>query len=178
MLLLIHPWFQSGDMQKTKVNEFITISLPASFERLSASEINQKFLSANQPIAVYGDASRTVDLSINTSFSRWREEDIALMMSFYKSTIMGLYDEVQFNKEGIEEINGRKFVVFEFVSSITADAEDIINTRSISKYTYIQYTIVNFKTVLFHFTCPARARGLWTDTAAEIMGSVKVSNKF
>lgn len=169
---------QPIDLKKTEVNEHITISLPESFERLTGNEVNQKFISSNAPLAVFSDPTRTVDLSVNTAFSRWREEDISLMMSFYKSTIMGLYDEVQFNKETIEEINGRRFAIFEFVSTVRADEEAIINTRQVSKYTYIQYTIVNYKTVLFHFTCPVRARGTWAARAEEIMSTVKISRKF
>lgn len=178
LILLGFCMVQPIDLKKTSVNEDITLSLPQSFERLNSNEANQKFISSNTPLAVYSDPSRTVDLSVNTAFSRWREEDMSLMMSFYKSTIMGLYDEVQFKKETIEEINGRRFAVFEFVSTVRADEEDIINNRQISKYTYIQYTIVNYKTVLFHFTCPVRARGIWAPRAEEIMSTVRISKRF
>lgn len=167
----------SPPLVKVKVDENITVDLPEDFQRLPEAEINLKYVSSKQPLAVYSDRSRQVDFSVNVAFSRWNPEDLDIMRGFYKSSIMGLYDEVRFINESVEEINGRKYVVFEFVSTIKSDEDAILNTSNISKYTYIQYTIVNYKTVLFHFNCPFMTRDTWSDTAGSIMRSVKVRNK-
>ena len=97
------------------------------------------------------------------------------MKSFYKSTIMGLYDEVQFINEDIREINGRNFAVFEFLSTVVDEEGTTINPGAISKFVRIQYTIVESKTVLFNFSCPARQKDRWAPIAKEILESVKIS---
>jgi len=169
--------FQSVPLVKVKVDDNITVSLPEDFQRLSEAEVNLKYISSKQPVAVYSDRSKVVDFSVNVAFSKWRPEDLEMMRGFYKSNIMGLYDEVQFINESVEEINDRKYVVFEFVSTVRADEDEILNTESISKYTYIQYAIVNYKTVLFHFNCPYLIKDQWSNVAGDIMQTVRIKNK-
>ncbi len=168
---------QSSTLVRVKVDENITVDLPQDFARLQEAEINLKYLSSKQPLAVYSDPSRLADFSVNVAFSRWNPEDLEIMRGFYKSNIMGLYDEVQFINESVEDISGRKYVVFEFVSTVKSDEDEILNTENISKYTYIQYTIVNRKTILFHFNCPYLAKDEWSGIAGNIMQSVRIKNR-
>ena len=142
---------------------------------MSNEDRNRKYVSSKDPVAVYTDLSRTVDLGVNVAYSRWNQEDLEMMKSFYKSNIMGLYDEVQFITEEIKEINGKEFAIFEFVSQVIDDEGTTVNQRAISKYVRIQYTIVKSKTVLFNFTCPARLKEKWAPVAKKIMESVKIS---
>lgn len=167
--------FEQVKYVKAKVNDDITMLLPGDFTLMSQEDQNNKYVSAKTPIAVYTDFSRTVDLGVNVAHSRWNKEDLEIMKSFYKSNIMGLYDEVQFITEEIKEINGKEFAVFEFVSSVIDEEGTTINQSSISKYVRIQYTIVSSKTVLFNFTCPARQKDKWAPIAKEILESVKIS---
>ncbi len=167
--------FQQVKYVKTKVNESITLLLPEEFTLMEQGELNTKYVSSKPPVAAYTDYSKTVDLGINVAYSRWNEEDLEIMKSFYKSNIMGLYDEVQFITEDVQEINGRDFVVFEFLSKVNDTEGTTFNSSSISKYIRIQYTIINYKTVLFNFSCPERIKDKWAPVAKEILESVKIS---
>ena len=160
---------------KTKVSDAITMSLPQDFILMSQTDLNAKYVSSKAPIAAYTDFSRTVDLGVNIAYSRWNQEDLEIMKSFYKSTIMGLYDEVQFITEEITEVNGNDFAVFEFLSSVSDTEGTTISQGTISKYVRIQYTIVQSKTVLFNFSCPAIQKDRWAPIAKEILESVKIS---
>lgn len=167
--------FQHVKYVKTKVNDDITLLLPQDFLLMTEADINSKYVSSKPPVAAYTDFTRNVDFGINVAYSRWNPGDLEIMRSFYKSNIMGLYDEVQFIKDEVEEINGREFAVFEFISSVRDDDESSISQNPISKYIRIQYTIVKSKTVLFNFTCPARQKDKWAPVAKEILESVKLS---
>ena len=167
--------FQQMKYVKTKVNDAISLLLPSEFSLMSQADLNTKYASLKAPIAAYTDFSRSVDLGVNVAFSRWNAEDLEIMKSFYKSNIMGLYNEVQFIKEEIENINGKDFAVFEFVSSVYNEEGTNLNKSTISKYVRIQYTIVKGKTVLFNFSCPARQKDKWAPIAKEILESVKIS---
>ena len=97
------------------------------------------------------------------------------MNSFYKSNIMQLYDEVHFIIEEVKEINGKQYAVFEFVSSVSDEEGTTVAQSAISKYVRIQYTIVNSKTLLLNFSCPARQKDKWAPIAKQILESVKIS---
>ena len=167
--------FQQVKYVKTKVNDDISLLLPSEFTLMSQADLNTKYASSKTPIAVYTDFSRYVDLGVNVAYSRWNEEDLEIMKSFYKSNIMGLYNEVQFIKEDIENINGKDFAVFEFISSVYDEEGAAPNQNAISKYVRIQYCISKSKTVLFNFSCPARQKDKWAPVAKQILESVKIS---
>ena len=173
--IILFSSFQQAKYVKTKVNESITLLLPEDFTLMSQADLRTKFASDKAPVAAYTDFSRSVDLGVNVAFSRWNAEDLEIMKSFYKSNIMGLYNDVQFLKEEIENINGKDFAVFEFVSSVYDEEGAGINQRSINKYVRIQYAIVKSKTVLFNFSCPANQKDKWAPVAKEILDSVKIS---
>ncbi|NJN28141.1 MAG: hypothetical protein HC819_20300 [Cyclobacteriaceae bacterium] len=167
--------FQQANLVKTKVNEAITIYLPEGFFPMSQADIETRYDAAKLPVAIYTDYSRTVDMGINVAYSQWNAEDLDIMRSFYKSNILGLYDEVQFVNEGVEKINGLDYAIFEFVSSVIDEEGTTVQQNAVSKYTRIQYTIVKGKTVLFNFTCPASQREKWAPVARQIMQTVKIS---
>jgi hypothetical protein len=167
--------FQSMKLVKTKVNDSITLSLPQEFTMMTQQELDAKYVTSRAPVAVYTDYSKTIDLGVNVAYSRWNAEDLEIMKRFYKSNILGLYDEVQFITEKIEEINGREFVVFEFLSEVKDTEGTTIGSSSISKFIRIQYTIVKSKTVLFNFSCPARVKDKWAPMSREILQTVKIS---
>lgn len=167
--------FQQTRMVKTKVNDSITMLLPQDFMPMSPQEINTKYVSAKAPIAAYSDYSKEVDLGVNVAYSQWNQEDLEIMKSFYKSNIMGFYSEVQFLTENIQEINGRNFVVFEFLGNVIDTEGTSITGGSITKFIRIQYTIVQGKTVLFNFSCPGRFSDKWAPLVKEMMESVKIA---
>ncbi len=179
-IFFILPWllfaFQPVKLVKTKIGKNITVSLPDDFMLMSQSEIRQRYVSAREPLAIYSDETGNVAFTVNVAYSRWNPDDLELMKNFYKSNIMGLYDEVHFIQEDVKEINGRLFAVFEFVSSVKGQSDSPISSNAIGRYTYIQYTIVNGKTVLFNLSCPTHLRNKWGPLAGEIMGSVNIKN--
>lgn len=174
-LIFLLSAFQNIKYVKTKVSDSITMLTPADFLLMEEAELNRRYVSARKPIAVYTDYSRTVELAVNVAYSRWKQEDLEIMKSFYKSNIMGLYDDVNFLKEDIETINGRDYAVFEFISVVRDEEGTAVNPGATAKFTRIQYTIVNYKTVLFNFSCPVRQKDQWIPVARHILSSVKIS---
>ncbi|MFW5700530.1 MAG: hypothetical protein ACOCWM_02475 [Cyclobacteriaceae bacterium] len=169
---------QSIELKRTKISDDISLQLPVSFTPLTEQEINEKMISSRKPLALYGDQARVVDFGVNVSMTSWSNEDLTLMKQFFKSSIMNLYDTVNMITEEMQEINGEHFAVFEFISSVTGDDNSVVNTSNISKYTYLQYALINGKTILFNFSCPARLQDKWAFVAEQIMQSVKIKKSF
>lgn len=167
--------FQSAKLVKKKIGDAITMEIPEDFVLVSEQEVRQRNISDKQPLAYYTDQSGDVDLVINLAFSRWRSTDLEMMRSFYKSNILGLYDQVNFIRDDVEEVNGKSFAVFEFISKTEDERNLSIGGNAISKYVYIEYTIVNHKTLLCTFSCPAHLKDYWQGTAKKMMDSINIS---
>ncbi|SDK67149.1 hypothetical protein SAMN05421823_103243 [Catalinimonas alkaloidigena] len=167
------PWWTSpvqDNLTRVKLSDHISVSLPKDFMPMSEADIQRRHLSYRRPVAMYTEGSGQVDFGFNASHNdNWSVKDLPILQSFYESTIRSMYTDVEFLRRDQTEINGKPFVVFEFVSTVTEEGR-----APIRKYTYIQYTIRKSYTLVFHFTCPAEQQTRWQPTAVAIMQSVKV----
>lgn len=155
------------------VTDEISMKISSEFVNMSNTDRMEKIASSKVPFATYSTESQEVTLSINDNPMQWTSQDTKVVYGFYKASVNALFDEITFIQDGIKEINGREFIVFEFVSTVRDD-----NVFSSSKgernYTYIQYTSFNDQVLLFNFGCPARLQFEWEDAAEEMMKSVKI----
>lgn len=165
---------QSQSYMQVEATKNITLAVPSDFQPMTDDQIADKYFTNRRPVAMFTDPRNVVDLGVNESQTEWSEEDLVILKDFYKANISGLYTEVNYLREGLEEINGRSYAVFEF-ESIVKDEDNAFSQKSeIRKYTYIQYTIVNGKSWVFNFTVPIRDKPQWQPIAGEIMNSVKI----
>lgn len=175
LLLTVVGFGQHQDKYvKATVAEGVTLRLPASFVPMTEDMLNQKYLSARPPVAAYTSPDQQADLAVNTSNARWEANDLPMLQRFYRSNIQALYDEVEFQQEGIEQINGKDFAVFEFVSLVLPEEDALASQAPLSKYTYIAYTLYEGKTYVFNFTAPAQQQEAWQETAHQIIHSIQL----
>lgn len=123
-------------------------------------------------LASFISRDRRSDLSINKSQLRWSEADEELLSQFYKANILNIYDQVDMMREGVKEINGRKFIVFEFTGQVVDEPNAFKTAKRRSDYTYIQYAIVEDGILIFRFTSSARTKNYWQSAIQEAMDSV------
>ena len=133
----------------------------------------ERVASSKIPLAMFSDQTQQVTLGVNDNVMQWTENDTETIYGFYKASIQSLFDNIEFKQDGVKEINGREFIVFEFVSSIK-DENVFGGGRSDRNYTYIQYTSYRDQVLLFNFGCPARMQQEWEDVAKTMMESVKI----
>ena len=164
-----------GKLKKTKISKSISMKLPAEFIPMAEDDMWQRASSYRKPIALFTDHDRILELSINHAFSRWEDGDIRVLQSMYKASISQLFDKIQFIKEEIQNINGRDFAVFEFVSSIKGDPSVLSQQDNIVKYYYIQYTIDQGGTLVFNFSCQNWVKEEWAPVVALMMTSVNIN---
>ncbi len=171
---LVIPQNVRAQKKLTKVSfNNISMKIPREFSKMNDDDMWQRSSSYRKAIALYTDENRVVELSINNAFARWEDGDIRLLQNVYKASIQQIFDDVKFSIEEIRNVNGRDFAVFEFVSKIRGDP-GLANSGSITKYYYIQYTIVEGGTMVFNFSSQIYAKDEWMDTAGLIMSSVKI----
>ena len=166
----------SGDLVRTDIYEGVSLSLPKVFHPMSEALLREKYVAARRPLAAYTDPNQQVAFGLNVSNTRWQAGDLAMLKDFYRASLLELYDEVDFLTESVEEIRGREFVIFEFVSVVRPDENEtsFVNQKPIRQYTYVQYTIRQQKTWVLDFSVPARAQDEWQETARRMMSSVRM----
>ena len=157
----------------TKVSDDITMKLPESFVSMTDGERIEKFVSSKTPIGMYSSEDRTADLGINTNVMPWIEGDEEKLRSFYKGTFQTLFDQVEYLQDTVKTINGKKFIVFEFVS--TLKEENAFSGDKVAKnYSYIQYTSYQGQILLFNFGCKPRQMQKWQEVIKASMESIKI----
>ncbi len=165
---------QQVKMAKTRISDNITARLPADFSLLPPEELAFKSASYRMPIAYYTDPARQIDFSVNNSVTKWQSTDISLVQEIYKSNINNLFDEVDFLNEGIETINNRDYITFEFLGTIMPGESLVKQEVPVRKYFYIQYTIKEGMIYIFTFIAPMRQKEEWQPVAGEIMHSINI----
>lgn len=166
--------FSQTKLVKTKVAEGITLSLPTELTPMTPDDIVQRYPSVRAPLAAYTNGNRTADFSINTSATQWPDGNIELAQKFFKAGITNLYDRVDFIDQGVQMVNKRKFIFFEFQSRVNGNKMKEGEQSAVFRYTYIQYYIEKDKAVVFSFSCPKDQKEEWQPIVRAMMKSVKI----
>lgn len=159
---------------RIKVNDEITIMVPKDWIPMDEMDFTQRYPSVRAPLAAYTNQERNTDFSVNISATQWPDADLALSQKFFKASLYNMFDRVELISEGVQEINKKKFIYFEFESRVNGDRREVSQKDPILQYTYIQYLIEPSRTLVFSFNCPRRLREDWQDTAHEIMKNISV----
>ncbi|MEP5613083.1 MAG: hypothetical protein ABJP45_12580 [Cyclobacteriaceae bacterium] len=167
----LHAYSQK--LASVKIGEDISIKVSTEFINMSNQDRMARVASSKVPLGMFSTESQEVTLGINDNIMQWKPQDTKVVYGFYKASLNSLFDEIQFIQDTIKVINGREFVVFEFVSTIRD--ENVFSSKGGDRnYTYIQYTSYKDQVLLFNFGCPARLKFEWENIAEEMMQSVKI----
>lgn len=172
--LLFTPATDLPKMKKVKLTEGVTAQMPEEFRPMTDDEIAQRYFTYRKPVALFTDRRAIVDFGLNISTTTWKYEDLPILKSFYKSSIMQMFTNVNMLKEEIEEINGRKYAVFEFISEVRSEPNAVVKRAPKVNYTYLLYTVVGEDVHVINFTCPAEVRKEWRPVAQAMMKTVKI----
>lgn len=171
-LLLMPAGFALGQKYvTTKVADNIKVKIPKEFAPMTDEDKAQRYESSRLPIALFTSPDRVADFGVNRAYSVWRESDLEMLEEFYEASIMELYDKVEFLGKGIKEVNGKKFVFFEFTSVVYPENQFQGN---ISKYTYLMYTLNQGTTYIFNFSSEKSAQNQWQPVARQVMASLRL----
>lgn len=176
--LLVPVLFLSFDhpkLIKTKLTKDITASIPKGWLPMNEMDFLERYPSVRAPLASFTNEERVVDFSVNTSATQWPDGNLELAQKFFRSSLMNMFDKVSFISEGIREVNGKKYVFFEFESRVNGNRTEAEFNNPVLRYTQIQFLIQPKRTLVFSFNCPVRLREEWNSTALSIMKSIKIN---
>lgn len=173
LLLPLLVAFAPPKLKKVTVAKNITLLIPQNFEVMPDDGIAREYPAARKPLGVFTSPDGQVDISVNQRPSTFPTNDIAVLKDFYKASIQRMFTEVQFLTEGKQTINGREYLVYEFVSTVR-DERQSRNLAPVRKYTMIQYTFLKGQMVIFSFNAPVALQKDWQETAKAVMASAHV----
>jgi hypothetical protein len=168
--------FIPAKLVKVKVNENITVSLPAELKPMTPDDLALRFPSVRAPLGAYTNDDRLIDFSVNISATQWPDSNHEMAAKFFKSSLMNMFDRVQMHAEGIQEINGSTFIYFKFESRVNGTKGLTGEQSAIMKYTYIQYLLSPERTLVFTFSCPRDMKTDWQPISEEVMKSIKIKS--
>ena len=154
-----------------KLASGFTVGVPTGFAALPDDGIAVKYPSPRKPLAVYSNASGRADYIVAVRPTTFESMDYAVLIKIYKASIQRLYSKVDFIKEDIHTVNGRDFLYFEFVSSVT-DSRRSNQMAPIKRYQAVQYAIQGQQLYVFTFVAPAEEQAQWQPTAQAVMGAI------
>ncbi|MCS6824665.1 MAG: hypothetical protein NZ529_10250 [Cytophagaceae bacterium] len=152
--------------KKTKIAKGITVSLPSGFVPMSDADIAARYPSTKKPLAMFTSSKKDADFGVNVSKTKVPGADVPFLHKTFKATILESFDEVNFIQEGVKEVNGRLFSVFEY----TSEADGI------EKYIHVMYTLHKSKVLVFNFSCDKSLLNEWKPISEYIMASVKIND--
>ena len=158
-------------LTNVKLGSGLTVGVPATFMPLPDDGIAVKYPSPRKPLAVYSNPSGRVDYSVAVRPTTFESMDYAVLLKIYKSSIQRLYTKVEFLKEDIRTVNGRDFIYFEFVSTVS-DAGRARQLAPIKRYQAVQYAIQGQQLYVFTFVAPAEEQAQWQPTAQAVMNAI------
>ncbi len=173
LLLSLNGIGQSMNLVKVGPEEKISFKIPNSLASMTDEDRMSRVNSTKVPLGMYSHESQEVTLGVNYNIMKWTEDDTDLIYGFYKASINNLFDEVKFIQDEIKMINGKEFIVFEFIGEIQDD--NAFSAKASQKsYSYIAYTSWKDQVLLFNFSCKARLSNQWSEVPNEIMESIKI----
>ena len=155
----------------TKLAKDLSVGVPAGFVAMPDAGIAMRYPAARKPVAVYSNTSGRVDFSVAVRPTTFESMDYGVLLKIYKSSIQRLYTKVEFLTEDIHTVNGRDFIYFEFISTMS-DTRKAAQLAPIRKYQAVQYAIKEGQLFVFTFDAPVEEQAQWRPTAQAAMGAV------
>ena len=171
LLLGLAAFVPKPKLTTVKLASTLSVGVPKEFVVLPDDGIAVKYPSPRKPLAVYSNPSGRVDYSVAVRPTTFESFDYGVLLKIYKSSIQRLYTKVDFIKEDIRTVNGRDFMYFEFVSTVS-DVRRNSQLAPIKKYQVVQYAIEGSQLFVFTFVAPADEQAQWQPTAQAVMGAI------
>ena len=176
IILIAGVAFAAPRLKKVNLTKEISILLPKDFLPMTDDDIAREYPATTRPLAAYTSTDGNIDFSVTQKRTPFREHDLDMLREFYKANLVETFTNIDFIRQEVTEIKGRKFIVFEFVSNL-ADTRGSSNLKPVQKYSIIQYTIAGNQLQIYTLHVPFLMKNQWQETAREIMSSVNIKTK-
>ncbi|MCC9136836.1 hypothetical protein ACFSKU_09965 [Pontibacter silvestris] len=160
-------------LKKVQISKEISVKLPQDFSPQSDDDVARKFPATTRPLAVYSSPNDQIDFSVTQKSTPFKSQDLKMLQEFYKANLVETFTKVDFIREEVTQVNGKDFIVFEFVSNL-ADERGASILGPVQKYSMVQYTIQGNQLLIFTMHTPFTMKNEWQPTVREVMNSINI----
>lgn len=143
----------------------LIVSLPDNFGLMSKEMLTAKYPASNRPTLVYTNQNGTINFAFNHTFNDIPKGKLPEVLPVFVQQFNSIYPQIEWFKKDVEMVNGRDFVVLEFITPATD-----------SKIYNIMYvTVLEGRMLMCSFNCLESQKGEWETKAKESLNSVIVN---
>ena len=164
LLLVSSIAFAENLVENEVLQGRVKIKLPSTFELMEQGMLEFKYPESNRPTEVYTNPEGSVNIALNYTNNPLHENQIEEFHAVLSQMFHNLYPSATWHRDGVEEINGNKFVVLELVTpAIDTEIHNIISGTSVEN-----------RLLLVSFNTTKELSGQWLETGKAIIYSIDV----
>ncbi len=140
------------------------ILMPSDFNLMPEELLQIKYPSNRRPSEVYTNEDGTINLAVNHLPNQISSEQLPQLLPLYVQQFGQVHPQIEWYKKEMVTINGKKFILLEFVTSA-------VDTKI-----YNQMLVTEFKGRMFmcSFNCTQSQEEEWRPLANKMMTSLKL----
>lgn len=148
------------------LNGKLMLDLPYGFELMSEEMLAAKYPDSNRPTLVYTNENGTVNFAFNHTGNKIPKGKLPELLPAFVKQFNAIYPQIEWFNKDVQKINGKDFIVLEFISPATD-----------SKIYNIMYvTVLDGRMLMCSFNCLKSQNGEWETKAKESLNSVIVND--
>ena len=123
-----------------------------------------KYPSGNRPTLVYTNEDGTVNFAFNHTENKIREANLPDVLPVFVQQFNSIYPQIEWLKKGIETVNGKSFIVMEFITSA-------VDSKI---YNLMYITELEGRMLMCNFNCLDHEKAEWESKAKQSLNSVEI----
>lgn len=142
----------------------LIVNLPDGFGLMSEEMLVAKYPSSNRPTLVYTNENGTINFAFNHTQNKIPKDKLPELLPAFVGQFNSIYPQIKWAKKETEIINGKQFVVLEFITPATD-----------SKIYNIMYvTVLDGKMLMCTFNCLESQKSAWEVKAKKSLNSILI----
>ncbi len=143
----------------------LIVDLPKSFDLMSKEMLATKYPASNRPTLVYTNQDGSVNFAFNHTFNDIPKDKLPEVLPAFVKQFNSIYPQIEWFKKDVVKVNGKNFVVLEFITPATD-----------SKIYNIMYiTVLEGRMLMSTFNCLESQKNKWELKAKESLNSVIIN---
>lgn len=143
----------------------LTVDLSDGFGLMGEEMLEAKYPASNRPTLVYTNENGTVNFAFNHTTNKIPKGKLPEILPAFVGQFNSIYSQIEWFKKDVEKVNGKDFVVLEFITPATD-----------SKIYNIMYvTVIEGRMLMCSFNCLESQRNEWEFKAKESLNSIVIN---
>lgn len=143
----------------------LMVELPNNFDLMSKEMLASKYPESNRPTIVYTNKEGSINFAFNHTFNDIPKDKLPKVLPVFVGQFNSIYPQIKWFKKEVEKINGKDFVILEFITPA-------IDSKI---YNIMYVTVLEGRMLMCSFNCLEYQRNEWEAKAKKSLNSVVIN---